>query len=420
MYPIRFNEEAAPKARSESRYVVSSDKYKLGKYYTPQDVIDFILATCIKRKSDKVLDPSCGPGGFLIRAFSRLAFLNRSDAKIDLSGQIWGVDLDSKSVALARENLSEVLKVRRKNSIHVLHRDFFDVQSPSRKQATLGTWCEKDRVSIVDAVVGNPPYTRQEELALPPFGNKYKDKLREVISQDYPYLKISKMAGIYAYFLIHAASFLPRDGARLGFVTLRSWIDTRYGADLQRFLLKHFKILFIIESDVEKWFTDAQMLPCIVVAETCNNAEHRNSNLVKFVRLKQPLSAYWSPKSNNEEEHWQKTDNFALSLENAEDAFDFSEVSFLGKKLRVHESSSIRIVMIQQRFLIEDIKWGKYLVAPMVFFKILERANVLLTPLSEVATVYRGVTTGANNFFLFPNKFFGMKEKGGYLVLLHM
>ena len=44
-------------------------------------------------------------------------------------------------------------------------------------------------------------------------------------------------------------------------------------------------------------------------------------------------------------------------------------------------------------------KWGKYLRAPEIFFKILESGKGKLVPLKEVAEVRRGFTTGANEFF---------------------
>ena len=44
-------------------------------------------------------------------------------------------------------------------------------------------------------------------------------------------------------------------------------------------------------------------------------------------------------------------------------------------------------------------KWGKYLRAPEIFFKILEKGKGKLVPLKEVAEVRRGFTTGANEFF---------------------
>ncbi|MEK7449847.1 MAG: hypothetical protein AAB019_10250 [Planctomycetota bacterium] len=44
-------------------------------------------------------------------------------------------------------------------------------------------------------------------------------------------------------------------------------------------------------------------------------------------------------------------------------------------------------------------KWGKYIRAPQIFFKILAKCKDKLVPLKEVANVRRGFTTGANEFF---------------------
>jgi hypothetical protein len=44
-------------------------------------------------------------------------------------------------------------------------------------------------------------------------------------------------------------------------------------------------------------------------------------------------------------------------------------------------------------------KWGKYLRAPEIFFKILKKGKGKLVPLKEVARVRFGIKTGANDFF---------------------
>jgi hypothetical protein len=44
-------------------------------------------------------------------------------------------------------------------------------------------------------------------------------------------------------------------------------------------------------------------------------------------------------------------------------------------------------------------KWGKYLRAPDIFFRVLEKGEGKLVPLKQVASVRRGFTTGAVQFF---------------------
>ena len=44
-------------------------------------------------------------------------------------------------------------------------------------------------------------------------------------------------------------------------------------------------------------------------------------------------------------------------------------------------------------------KWGKYIRAPKIFFKILEKGKDKLVPLKQIADVRFGIKTGANEFF---------------------
>ena len=55
-------------------------------------------------------------------------------------------------------------------------------------------------------------------------------------------------------------------------------------------------------------------------------------------------------------------------------------------------------------------KWGKYLRAPEIFFKILEKGKDKLVPLKEIADVRFGIKTGANEFFYLTEE--EIEEKG--------
>ncbi|MCK4736542.1 MAG: hypothetical protein KAT65_29080, partial [Methanophagales archaeon] len=61
---------------------------------------------------------------------------------------------------------------------------------------------------------------------------------------------------------------------------------------------------------------------------------------------------------------------------------------------------------------------GKYLRAPDIFFTILEKGKGKLVRLGDIAEVRRGFTTGANEFFYLPSKYFDIKEDGDYYRLI--
>ena len=78
-----------------------------GQYYTPQRVIMAAVKLMDIQLQDKVVDPACGTGGFLVEAFlSVLAKgkgnLNAAQARTWAHKQIYGVDRDSINVKLAR------------------------------------------------------------------------------------------------------------------------------------------------------------------------------------------------------------------------------------------------------------------------------------------------------------------------------
>ena len=121
-----------------------------------------------------------------------------------------------------------------------------------------------------DAVVGNPPYIRQEEI--PRDAKKEKGKFKKG-TKEY-YLKLVKEEGgvllsgrsdIHCYFWPHAASFLKDDG-RLCLLTSSQWLDVEYGFRLQAWILDQFEILAVFESIDEPWFVGARVATTVTIA----------------------------------------------------------------------------------------------------------------------------------------------------------
>ncbi|KYC42621.1 restriction endonuclease subunit M [Scytonema hofmannii PCC 7110] len=90
-----------------------------GIHYTPEHIVDFVLDGVLPWDSQewdiKILDPACGSGIFLVKAFQRLiyrwekAHLNRtiqpSDLKSLLENNLFGVDVDTQAVRVASFSL---------------------------------------------------------------------------------------------------------------------------------------------------------------------------------------------------------------------------------------------------------------------------------------------------------------------------
>jgi len=400
------------------KLIPAEERHVLGQYFTNPDVVDIILKFCLIKEDNKVLDPACGAGTFLVRAYQHKKIMNPRLSHEEILETLWGNDIAKFPAHLTTINLAINDLTVEENYPRVIQKDFFDLlpekiefKLPEKwREVTLKGLGEKGKIIVhprwFDCIVGNPPYTRQEEIA-DMTGQEigYKEELIGKAlyklgprTEENKLAEISKRAGIHAYFFVHGFKFL-HEGGRFGFIVSNSWLDVDYGKGLQEFFLKNYKIITIIESKVERWFEDADINTCIVILEKCTTSKkERDENLVRFVQLKKPLR-HFIPAAEN---MWEKQ---VKRLE---------EIDKLIKTILAHsnyyENEELRIFPKKQSELWEEgfdeeenkytgSKWGKYIRAPQIFFKILEKGKDKFVPLKEIAEVRRGFTTGANEFF---------------------
>jgi type I restriction-modification system DNA methylase subunit len=389
------------------RLIPEEERHKLGQYFTRSDVVDLIVGFCIRDARDKVLDGGCGAGTFLIRSYVRKKLLDPSRKHKELIEELYGVDIAKFPAHLSIINLASRDLSAVENYPRIIWGDFFSIlpgneylSAEVRVETLKGSKIYIKMPEAFDAVVMNPPYTRQEEME--DILEQEKDKAYNRCIEDWREMskypagkkpKLSKRSSIYVHFFIHGARFLKERG-RLGMITSNSWLDVDYGGDLQRFFLENFRIVAIIESKVERWFEDADINTAITILERCSDQEERNKNLVKFVQLKKPLAEFIPP-VKNESERWACVEKLIELIESKEEYYEDDKIRIFPK---------IQKELWEEGYDEEEgeyvgSKWGKYIRAPEVFFKILEKGKGLLVPLKEVAEVRRGFTTGANEFF---------------------
>lgn len=395
--------------------IPAEERHKLGQYFTRVDIVDLILCFCLKNPTkDTVLDPSCGTGTFLIQSYFIKRMLDPTLDHKEILSQLWGVDIAKFPAHLSTINLV-IRDLREKDNYpQIFQNDFFELRlgglvdhpniDAKKVKRTDGTIEKIPYPRTVDALVGNPPYTRQEEIEeIAGGGGGYKEKLIEAALKDIkgkPLATLSKRAGIHAYFFVHGFKFL-KNGGRFGFIVSNSWLDVDYGKGLQEFFLKNAKIVAIIESKVERWFEDADINTCIVILEKCEgdkNQKERDENLVRFVQLKKPLADFIPSFSTNQQfqrDRWEK-------INQLKDLILAHNRYFEDEKIRIYPKSQKELGeegFDEETKTYVGSKWGKYLRAPQIFFKILEKCKDKLVPLKKVADVRRGITTGANDFF---------------------
>lgn len=252
---------------------------KMGIYYTPSYIVDYIVKNTvgeyIKDKSIddilkvKIIDPACGSGSFLVRAFQEvcdkigelLKNNNKSEKatfkeyknRLSLAQKItillncvYGVDLDEKAIELARLNL--LLKVldgenqeTRKMLLPHLENNIKCGNSlieDSKISDRAFNWNAQFKDVFADGgfnvVVGNPPY-----------GAGLSQEQREFFIKNY--LHRDKDINTFILFFEKSESIMKK-GGNLGFIVPKNIIKTDDYTNMRKFILDNFSIKSIVDS----------------------------------------------------------------------------------------------------------------------------------------------------------------------------
>jgi len=258
-----------------------------------------------------------------------------------------------------------------------------------------------------DIVIGNPPYVRQELIAPPTENEKkysadrwrelkkdYKEKLIKATKSVWPAIKnIDKKSDLYVYFYYQGLSLL-NDGGIFCFINSNSWLDVGYGAGLQEFLLKNMKPVYIIDNIAKRSFKQADVNTVIVLIQ--KPKDKLDDFTVKFVAFKKPFEEAISPQILKEIEQT------TLPVFNHEvyRVYPKTKKELIEEGIEYPEEGELKLGLTPEQLPYIGNKWGgKYLRAPEIYFKILEKGKGKLVRLGDIAEVRFGIKTGANEFF---------------------
>ncbi|MBI4649477.1 MAG: N-6 DNA methylase [Bacteroidia bacterium] len=114
------------------KLIPAEERHNLGQYFTNSNIVDIILRFCSKSEDAQILDPACGAGTFLVRAYQHKKMMNAKLKHEDILDTLWGVDIAKFPAHLATINLTiNDLKVD-KNFPNIIHKDFFELHATSQ------------------------------------------------------------------------------------------------------------------------------------------------------------------------------------------------------------------------------------------------------------------------------------------------
>jgi type I restriction-modification system DNA methylase subunit len=258
-----------------------------GIYYTPRFVTEYIVKETVGRFlkehshneiiNIRILDPACGSGSFLIRAYDELLNYHADQhgkpvSQLDqwerlpiLTGNIYGVDLDMQAVEIARLNLllrslarRETLpsladNIRCGNSLISGTEDelrrYFGKNWRGKKPFN---W-EQEFEDIMakggfDIVIGNPPYVNEAR------GNK--ELFRELKKLPRLATYYEKNMDLFNFFIEVALDLLKEDGL-LGYIIPAYWRDRTGATLLRNKIVKETNIERVVDLGEFKVFAEA-------------------------------------------------------------------------------------------------------------------------------------------------------------------
>jgi len=445
------------------KLIAPEERQKFGQYFTHENIVDLINAFCIRRAGDTFLDPACGSGSFLVRGYHRKAWLGEHrgggrrhqdthKTHQELLLETFGCDIALFPAHLATLNLASrhiedeenYPLIRRGNFFEVIEKPEEFCRIPMRRPDG-GKKLWPVALPMLDAVVGNPPYVRQELIPRlstikrgrgekdPSFESRRKNSkehLQHLAESLWPDLDLSGRSDLHCYFWPVAAKRL-KEGGYFGFLTSSSWLDVEYGFPLQGWILNNFRLIAVIESVDEPWFEDARVKTCVTILQRCSDDKARSKSIVKFVRLQKPLAVILGDHDPSDETARQEAaTKLRKFIESAEEPYsdehlriipvsqqdlwnegveagkvlasgDMETANGNGESGSNGESGLIREAESSYgagRYVAG--KWGRFLRAPDIYFKIMKDYGERFVKLGEIAEIRRGITSGCDDFFM--------------------
>jgi adenine-specific DNA methylase len=240
--------------------IPGEERRKLGEYYTPKDIAEFMTRWAVRAKTDAVLDPACGSGTFLVESFYRLTEIGCTPAEAMES--LCGIDINPLAGLMSTVNLVARMTSCRPD----IRIDDFLLSSSNKSKKS-------------QCIVCNPPYSRHHELS-----RHYKEQIGRQIDSESG-RRMSRLSSIYIHFFIHAASYLE-NGGRMAFITPSEILDVDYAVKLKQFILDNLTLsAIVLYPEQDLIFPGTLTTACITLSEKKRaSPEHQ----VVFVKVSRP------------------------------------------------------------------------------------------------------------------------------------
>jgi type I restriction enzyme M protein len=277
-----------------STYVNRKEKKEKGQYYTPSEIVSYMLdevgyrtGASIIGANKRLIDPACGSGSFLVAAAKRLVETYKGNAtQIDdpvtvlnrVQNNLYGFDLNPFACYLSEVNLLiqvlDLVKLAHDNGqrpqiqrFHIYNVDALARPTGTYRSLMFNTLIaeESDQVDQIKSRSPNTPYENGFAfvIANPPYGAKLSHEYRQLLRSDEEYGKIFYgRVDTYVFFLKLGIELLGT-GGKLGFITPNTYLMGTNTSALRREILRANRIEQIVDLPQGIW-SDANV-DCVLL-----------------------------------------------------------------------------------------------------------------------------------------------------------
>ena len=266
------------------RYYDPAERKKLGEFYTPPEVIKYLLQAVDWPGEGRLLDFSCGSGGFLVEALKdKLEDMESrglsAEAQWREAGNIFGFDINPFAAHIAEMNLLFMLVDKFRSAMDERQNLGEEITLPDLNIYNLDALLDGRELKIddnhvsewkdeifrqavfardvlkYDYIVGNPPYIRNERLPEP---------VKDVYSQIFADCKEGN-TDIFAYFLKKGMDWLE-EGGKMGLIVSQGLADSKSSAKVRRYI-ENYKIEELVPLEWAEVFKSASVNPFLIIVK---------------------------------------------------------------------------------------------------------------------------------------------------------
>ncbi|MHA2297189.1 MAG: N-6 DNA methylase [Candidatus Hodarchaeales archaeon] len=334
-----------------------SVRRKLGQFWTPEHVSNFMVELLLEKKPKNVLDPCSGPGTF-IKSLKKVT--------TEFSGRVTGIEI--------HPLLFEILNVNFYGSsieLETIKSDFLKINVNDLKNSIEGNLAVRNTKSIgtffqtnsstkgFESIICNPPYSRHHVLS-----PEIKEEIGKEIEETFGG-KFSRISSLFMYFILKSLKILTTNGTMV-VITPTIIFESKNSSYLKKILKERFTIpLIIVFHHSLNLFPEVDTAACIFEVE---GKRPRDTDVSKLVIVKK-----WTSKE-------EILDNIRKN----------TTEGFVWKNGEIH--------IKKQADLDHESNWT----SPRTFSDKVKSNK--LTELSNYFTAMRGIATGNNKYFTFTNE----------------